>query len=501
MAPATAQPKANRVRVPTRVERWIPTRLAPRADPAEAPEVQAGVAAQAGVVARAAAEDGPAADATAREATAAVPAGIEALGAEVATDREVEAAGNVAAGNVAAAAEDRAAAEAVRDLAAEADAVSAAEAKALAEAEAEAEAEDPRPAAPAVSVEAAVVSTATHKRCLRGRRVGLTLVELMLALGLSVLVMFAISSAIFVHLRMLDAKQTYVEEAQLARAVLRMIADDLRRTIHYRIADLSATEDLISESLSDVPGGDLSAEDGGGIAEPPPMEETEPNTDNLADSETAPVAPGLYGNYSEIMIDISRLPRDDEYPSLQSANAVITDLPSDIKTVTYYIGPDPKAGINPVVAANQGALVGLVRRELDRSVNRLALEGGLASDVLSTAGQLVAPEILAIEFQYYDGFQMLPEWDSTLMEGLPVAVDIRLTIASEAPDETSVDPTSGDPYAGQTINGRLIREGVVYHLLVPLPTAEPTMPVDEEEEGADTEDGSDSDSGSQESPQ
>ncbi len=182
------------------------------------------------------------------------------------------------------------------------------------------------------------------------------------------------------------------------------------------------------------------------------------------------------------MIDISRLPRDDEYPSMQTAGAVMTDLPSDIKTVTYYIGPDPQVANNMAAASlGQVAQIGLIRRELDRSVNRLAVMGGLQMDLLAGASQLVAPEVMSIEFAYYDGFQMLPQWDSTFMEGLPVAVEIRLTIASAAPDGDLPESNLANPLAGQVVNGRIIDEGLTYRLLVPLPTAEPYSPSEEEE--------------------
>src|SRR5688500_6057297 len=53
---------------------------------------------------------------------------------------------------------------------------------------------------------------------------GMTLLELMLALSLSVVVMGVIAIVIDLHLRTLDTRRTEVEEAQLARAVLRQMA-------------------------------------------------------------------------------------------------------------------------------------------------------------------------------------------------------------------------------------------------------------------------------------
>ena len=66
-----------------------------------------------------------------------------------------------------------------------------------------------------------------------------TLIEIILSLGLSVLVLMAVGMAINLHLRLLDSGRTKVEEAQLARAILRNIAQDLRNAVPYNAANSS----------------------------------------------------------------------------------------------------------------------------------------------------------------------------------------------------------------------------------------------------------------------
>ena len=56
------------------------------------------------------------------------------------------------------------------------------------------------------------------------RRAGMTLLEIMLALSLMVLVIIAFGMAIQMNLHTLNSRRSTVEEAQLARAVLRMIS-------------------------------------------------------------------------------------------------------------------------------------------------------------------------------------------------------------------------------------------------------------------------------------
>src|SRR5688572_1801755 len=82
------------------------------------------------------------------------------------------------------------------------------------------------------------VRVASRRLVRRAQRTGLTLLELILALALSVLVMMAIGMAIDIHYRMFDVRRTSIEETHVARAVLRSIADDLRTAVQYIPPDL-----------------------------------------------------------------------------------------------------------------------------------------------------------------------------------------------------------------------------------------------------------------------
>ena len=81
-------------------------------------------------------------------------------------------------------------------------------------------------------------------------RPGLTLLELMLALTLTAIVLVAISMAIDLHLRVLQSRRDHVERIQLARAVLGVIATDLRSTVQQNTTDFSALASMASAALS-----------------------------------------------------------------------------------------------------------------------------------------------------------------------------------------------------------------------------------------------------------
>ena len=78
------------------------------------------------------------------------------------------------------------------------------------------------------------------QRDCRRRRNGFTLIEVLLSLGLAALVLVALATAVDVHLRCVQTGRTHVEEAQLARALLHRIGDDLRNAAGT--AECSPTE-------------------------------------------------------------------------------------------------------------------------------------------------------------------------------------------------------------------------------------------------------------------
>jgi hypothetical protein len=164
-----------------------------------------------------------------------------------------------------------------------------------------------------------------------------------------------------------------------------------------------------------------------------------------ADAAPAALPPGVYGANSSIEIDVSRMPRPDEYVIQPGdiSRGTLGDMPSDIKTVSYYVQApnsngvlDPLSGLSSQIAsssatATPAASGGLVRRSLDRAVTQYAYTMG-RSDQLIRTGEIIAPEILAIEFQYFKAAQgWQTQWDSSAM-GLPDVIKVTLAMQSES---------------------------------------------------------------------
>lgn len=124
---------------------------------------------------------------------------------------------------------------------------------------------------------------------------------------------------------------------------------------------------------------------------------------------------------------------------------------SDLQTVTYYL-----AGLQTATSALQPAQSGLARMAGDQLlISQAEAQGNSA--VLMGNTEILAPEVVAIHFAYYDGTSWYDTWDSGAMSGLPLAVEIQIELAA--------------PQAATTWN--LNAGSAVYRLVVALPGGQP----------------------------
>jgi len=313
----------------------------------------------------------------------------------------------------------------------------------------------------------------------------------MLALGLTTVILLAISMAVNLHLRSFDTRRKTLEESQLARAILRIIADDIRATVQDYDQDLSGIEQLLQQSLANAAQnaagaaatGDQSVtagEDDGADAGTDTADATEEstNTEELASAITVPARLGIYGNQYQLQIDVSRLPRYDEYQRMmtQDATTGIVDIPSDIKTITYYVANESTSQPTDSFAALSSDLStstdvhevghGLVRRQLDRAVAQYALENGLMS-AAENAGEVIAPEVASIEFRYFDGVEWRIEWDTEFEQALPMAIEIVMYVQPPTGNTTTATDI---PATNQTADEA--PQLSYYRLVVPVATGE-----------------------------
>ncbi len=314
-------------------------------------------------------------------------------------------------------------------------------------------------------------------------RAGFTLLELILALSLMAVVTGLIVWGIQTHVRALDARRDYAEEAQLAHAILSQIAEDLQSIPERTPIDLSSVEQMMGgvdaeSALGALESGGEAPEDLGSLEEMLDDSESNPNTSDIADAEQLPEEPGIYGNQYELQLDVARIPRIDEYqPVAPGMPGSIRDIPSDIKSVAYYVRADLTGRLSASLSTQNSlsgqSTTGLIRRSLSRAVTQWAGQSGNLMS-LQQFEQVWASEVLAIEFHYFDGTDWLYEWDSA-EQGLPLAVEIMLTM----------QPRQARQVAQQTQRpGASSPQGIprIYRTIVRLPQAKAAAGGDESSE-------------------
>jgi uncharacterized membrane protein YgcG len=309
-----------------------------------------------------------------------------------------------------------------------------------------------------------------------------TLFELILSIALSAALLALIGTAINLYLVRVEKSRDRVEEAQLARSILAMIADDLRSTAIYQPQDVSAVSQLMANSASfDVdsiddersddtsppatPGGtsgtsgSSSVGTSGGIggASGTGSSGTGGATGSgaAADSE---MPLGLTGTISDMYIDIERLPGGDELfrtlTGYTNAPMAVTDgsamtaatggswgstpQPTDLKTIRYFIREGDRSETSGMAATSlvpemQMNAGGLVRQAIPRAARIYAEQTG-DSAILESGQTLIAPEVIHIEFRFFDGEQITDRWDMAEEQRLPLAIDVSvwLVTAEEA---------------------------------------------------------------------
>ena len=234
-------------------------------------------------------------------------------------------------------------------------------------------------------------------------KLGFSLLELVLAIGLSIALVTLLGAAINLHLVRLDSSATTIQQAQLARAVLDRIADDLRAATMAPTQDvselLSAAEQAAQFNVDEV---DSEAEDVEGAVEQDPP-------------------PGINGLPDTVQIDRRRLRQS--LSLLAESTTPVAWADAGWSQVTYGMSVN-------------AAAPGLVRAEVDRDHAQWRLEQGQAAP----AADPIAGEVLAVRFAYFDGNDFLKQWDMSEQQALPLAVEVTIEVipADESDAATSV---------------------------------------------------------------
>jgi type II secretory pathway pseudopilin PulG len=337
-------------------------------------------------------------------------------------------------------------------------------------------------------------------------RRGFTLVEVVLAIGLTAMVVYLLSTATELYLANVDASRTRVETAQLARTLLDQIANDLANVrVSPPAGGGSSGGGFVGGAGGSQPGGTQSgggapdsgapgggAPGGGGLSGSGSPDGAAPggamglgapggmgtgSGSSGGSMLSAGSKEGVYGNAEQIRID--RLPyanweRATREVELQEASSR-ADLPMSVRY--FFVDRDP-------VSAQ-----GLAKKGVAREISPTSV-GGLYRETVATASlppddpplptgesarvgahvELLAPEVVAFQLTYFDGTDLVEEWDSFVDRGLPRGVEILLTIA-----EPRFDPRPSQDEQQRLADGRYTEtELVEYRRFVRLPLVAPS---------------------------
>lgn len=286
------------------------------------------------------------------------------------------------------------------------------------------------------------------------RRWGFTLVELLAALGISLLLIAAISAALDIYLRITTTGQLSVERQQVTRALLEQMTRDVG-SIVFRPEESTTAEATDEEgAIVEEDSSDTAAED----EDETTIAVEDPTTGYSANSI------GLVGDAQTLLLNVSRPQRELGYsPPLLATS--LTARSSDLMSVSWFLATPGGAGLSGAVGnlAQQSTPAGERRASVYQSSIGLArLEGDrmaidhadLAMDVeaLAAAAQVIAPEVASLQFRYFDGLQWVDTWDSTAMNALPLAIEV--TIGYREPPDKDADKLAdltGAVRIGQTV--------------------------------------------------
>lgn len=255
---------------------------------------------------------------------------------------------------------------------------------------------------------------------------GFSLIEVLIALALTVLLLSAVYSAVGMHLRFQTAGRSRINQSQLMRAVIRKMDEDFGAIVLF-------VEQADPEEQSS------------GVENPEQLDDVSDSALTVGGLESAgtPITFGVVGTSEFMHLCVSRPLRDLSYDS------IYTESPSsgrsnDLLTVTYGVGPVdltrlvdptfPKYGTPPTGQFANRPLTGFGRRAIDL----YAFDA--ATDTLDEA-DVLAPEITEMTFAYFDGTAWLDSWDSRTIGGLPRAVRVTFGLW-QAPQEKKSGKTS-----------------------------------------------------------
>lgn len=277
-----------------------------------------------------------------------------------------------------------------------------------------------------------------------------SLIELLIALALSVVLISAIYSAISLHWRYETLGRERIDRAQVSLAILRRLSEDVGSVMFTVPAATTEDEDAASSSTtsstssstnsSSTSSGSTSGaattstSTGAAAAGAGSVSSSTGSTTTAAAVVAAPVSLGIVGTADYLQLDVSQPQVQDFVTVVDPSNLADTPqvMPSDLVRITWtLIRPNTNESVTTGIQSLiiNPALVRDVVDRLDESVPTDSSEnpsdsGTSIADIPDSS--ILAREVVSLQFRYYDGYSWVTEWDSTEMARLPRAIEITM---------------------------------------------------------------------------
>ncbi|MEQ8210628.1 MAG: hypothetical protein RH917_12430 [Lacipirellulaceae bacterium] len=282
----------------------------------------------------------------------------------------------------------------------------------------------------------------------RQTRKGFTLLEIVLALGLAAMLLYLLTMATELTIFRVDRSRARVESAQVARAILDTIADDLqnarfdspRSSLPGSITGGTSVGGLGAQQGGTTSGADASSASSIGNSAVAVGGSSDLGT-GFATLDASTVR-GIYGDQQLLRIDrcISYDWHDATRPAVEEEQD--TTSPNALPQTVFYTVEDgerltaPESAERGVQSESQRGIAGLYRESLSTQVVQAeSATDGTSNYQRSEQAKLLAPEVVSIEYGYFDGSEMLDQWDTVERTGLPRGIEIRLKVLEVAYEE------------------------------------------------------------------
>ena len=319
------------------------------------------------------------------------------------------------------------------------------------------------------------------------RRAAYTMLELMIAVGLTSLLMIALFAALQQYFSLQLDSNEEITRQQIARSLLRQMTRDIQSVVFVKKLandETSGTSTSVSEgsgSTSSSSGGSGSAGSGtsGGTGSSSMSTGSASSGSGSLDGNSygqSSIDPetvmttytnGLVGTATDLQLFVSRPEKSLAYVASQDLTST-SQRTSDLMIIRYLMAQSGGGGLASAIAdkesiGTKSGPVGIAKLEGDLYGLSTAVETSEESPQLA-ASKLLAKEVSGLQFRYYDGLSWQESWDSNALNEMPKAIEITLTLRNQEDAGEAFSDNVTDPYALPETTHRMV---------VPIPVAEP----------------------------